>query len=214
MKKEILLGIVFVFVASACTTDNFIKTGICNGRFDGSLLDYLEHPGHSYDWDSTAVMVRHAGEDVVRLFEGQDPDHPEITFFGPTNHTIRRYLLQKKLTKVSDIAPELCKRILLSHVLDGKLYRDSVPLGKRGTGGNLIEDGTMCTTLEGTVFGLFASRGVWQGVNEAGPKALTIRSSNTLREIKVASTDVEPDNCVVHSLVYGYRLEEMHRDFR
>ena len=177
MKKEILLGIVFVFVASACTTDNFIKTGICNGRFDGSLLDYLEHPGHSYDWDSTAVMVRHAGE-------------------------------------VSDIAPELCKRILLSHVLDGKLYRDSVPLGKRGTGGNLIEDGTMCTTLEGTVFGLFASRGVWQGVNEAGPKALTIRSSNTLREIKVASTDVEPDNCVVHSLVYGYKLEEMHRDFR
>ena len=47
---------------------------------------------HSYDWSYTAAMVRHAG--LENLFSGNDPDHKEITFFGPTNHTIRRYLLK------------------------------------------------------------------------------------------------------------------------
>ena len=96
MKTRYLFGLLalFVFVAGGCTKDQFIKSGLSNGRFDGSLLEYMEAPGHSYDWDSTALMVRHAGEKMVRLFEGQDPDHPEITFLGPTNHSIRRYMLE------------------------------------------------------------------------------------------------------------------------
>jgi len=88
---NILILVVCVLSFVRCTKENFIKSGLCNGRFDGSLLEYMEASGHSYDWDSTALMVRHAGEEMIRLFEGQDPDYPEITFFGPTNHSIRRY---------------------------------------------------------------------------------------------------------------------------
>ena len=95
--RKILFIIAFgTSVLTSCTKNNFIRSGISIGRFDGSLLEYMEHPGHSYDWDSTALMVRQAGEEMVRLFEGQDPNHPEITFFGPTNHSIRRYMLEKK----------------------------------------------------------------------------------------------------------------------
>ena len=91
MKTTKFIAIIVLLCGlGACTKNNFIDTGICNGRFDGSLLEYLEAPANSYNWDSTALMGYRAGDDVVRLFEGQDPDHPEITFVGITNHSIRR----------------------------------------------------------------------------------------------------------------------------
>ena len=58
MKYIFILGFVCsVLGMGACTEDNFIKSGLHNGRFDGSLLEYLKAPGHSYDWDSTARLV-------------------------------------------------------------------------------------------------------------------------------------------------------------
>ena len=76
-----------------CTKDNYIDTGISNGRYHGNLMQYMA--SNSYDWDSTILLVRHAGEEMVRLFEGKDPAHKEITFFGITNHSIRRETLSE-----------------------------------------------------------------------------------------------------------------------
>ena len=47
-----------VGLVMGCTKDNFIATGVSDGRHDCSLLEYMMK--HSYDWDSTVVMVRHA----------------------------------------------------------------------------------------------------------------------------------------------------------
>lgn len=46
MKTRYLFGLLalFVFVAGGCTKDQFIKSGLSNGRFDGSLLEYMEAP--------------------------------------------------------------------------------------------------------------------------------------------------------------------------
>ena len=52
-----------------CTKDNYIDTGISNGRYHGNLMQYMG--SNSYDWDSTILLVRHAGDDIVRLFEGK-----------------------------------------------------------------------------------------------------------------------------------------------
>ena len=206
----VLLGLAFV----GCTTDNFIKTGLSNGHFDGSLLEYLEHPGHSYDWDSTALMVRHAGVDIVRLFEGQDSDHKEITFFGPTNHSIRRYLLQKNLNRVTDLDPEWCRKLLLCHVVDGKIYREKVTSGTLSTGSNLVEGGVRYNTIGGTEIILYTFRGNYQGVDGLGALKLYMVSAETTRSLDIASTDIEPNNCVVHSMVYYYDWKDMHSDFK
>lgn len=117
----------FSFIATGCIQDNFWKSGVSNGRFDGSLLEYMDAPGHSYDWDSTVLMVRHAGEAMVRLFEGNDPDYPEITFFGPTNHSIRRYMLENDIERVEDMDPAWCAEVLKRHIVKGKIYRADVP---------------------------------------------------------------------------------------
>ena len=61
-----------------CTKDNYIDTGISNGRYHGNLMQYMG--SNSYDWDSTILLVRHAGDDIVRLFEGKDPEHKEYVF--------------------------------------------------------------------------------------------------------------------------------------
>ena len=34
-----------------CTKDNYIDTGISNGRYHGNLMQYMG--SNSYDWDST-----------------------------------------------------------------------------------------------------------------------------------------------------------------
>ena len=137
-------------------------------------------------------MVYRAGDDVVRLFEGQDPDHPEITFLGITNHSIRRYLLERGLSQVADLTPEFCKKVLLCHVLDGKLWRDSIPLGEDSQGGNLIKGGAYYTTLGGTRLAM-----------------------HTLLKLEdVVSTNIEPDHSLVHAMAYYYDWTNMSDDLR
>ena len=131
MKQIFILGFIGLLLGmGSCVKDNFVKSGLHNGRFNGSLLEYLKAPGHSYDWDSTARLVEQAGPEIVRLFEGKDIEHPEITFLGPTNHSIRRYMLENDIERIADIDPDDCKDLLLQCVIDGKIYRDSVPRGR------------------------------------------------------------------------------------
>ena len=43
---------------TACTKDNFIHTGTSKGRFEGSLMEYME--AHPYDWSYMVEFVRHS----------------------------------------------------------------------------------------------------------------------------------------------------------
>lgn len=196
--------IVLALLAGGCTKNEFIKSGLSDGRFHGSLLEYMEAPGHSYDWDSTALMVRHAGENMVRLFEGNDPDHREITFLGPTNHSIRRYMLENNIERVSDMDPVWCEEVLSRHVLDGKIYRDEVPDGKGE--GRTVEGGQKYTTLGGKELILYKQRGSYGGVMDAGAYRLYCFMVSRSSLIDIASSNIEPDNCVVHSLGYAFTL--------
>ena len=207
MKKYRWIIPVLLVTAGACTKDNYIDSGLSNGRFAGSLLEYMEAPWHSYDWDSTALMVHHAGADVVRLFEGKDPAHPKITFFGPTNHSIRRYMFQRGIERVSDMDPAWCKRVLLSHVVDGKIFKEDIPEGIAGTSGAVKgEGGKTYKTLADTHFWAYTYVEAYNGVAGLGRTRLYLVAEEALRTIDIASANIEPDNCVVHSLQYAYTL--------
>ena len=47
------IGIILVLLSlfSCETKYNYIDSGLANGRFDGTMYDYLH--SNSYDWDST-----------------------------------------------------------------------------------------------------------------------------------------------------------------
>lgn len=205
-----LLLLLFVLSGlTACTKNNYWDSGISIGRHDCTLLEYMEMPGHSYDWDSTALMVRHAGEDMVRLFSGKDPDYPEITFFGFTNHSIRRYMIKKRIKQVSDLDPAWCREKLLGHIVSGKIYKNDVPRGIPISNVAQGEDGTTYTSLAGTLFWACTFAEAYQGIAGKGPVTLYLSSLTVQKKLTVASSDIEPNNCVVHSLHYDYTLGDI-----
>ena len=196
---------IVAFLAVGCTKNNYIDTGISDGRHEGeSLLEYME--GDSYNWDSTVLMVRHAGEEMVRLFEGQDPDHKEITFFGLTNHSIRRYLLQNGIERVTDLDADWCRSILLKHIIDGKLYRNDIPAGEPGLYGTAGTGGETFTTLAGTQVWVYVVVQEKDGIVEQAAKPIYINFLESNGLFAIASGDIEPDNCIVHALDYNFTL--------
>lgn len=191
-----------------CTKDNFIETGLSNGRFHGSLLEYLEHDDYwkNYNWDSTALLVRQAGPNMVRLFEGKDPSYPEITFLGPTNHSIRRYMLNNNIKRIADMDPAKCRELLLRLIIKGKFYRKDIQDGKLGDNGAVESGGNYYQALGGNTLCVYAFTEQVEGVSGIGQRGLSVFSGETTMTWGIASADIEPDNCVVHSLSYNYTL--------
>ena len=103
-------------VLSSCTKYNFDDTGLANGKHDMTMWEYFK--GDSYNWDSLCVMTERAG--LVSLFQGTSQYGKNFTFFGPTNHSINRYLYDNGMTRVSDIPVADCKKFILNCVLPNK----------------------------------------------------------------------------------------------
>ena len=205
MRNIVTILIVSVCLLTACTKDNYIDTGISDGRHEGkTLMEYMEE--HPYDWSMMVEMVRHAGDDMVRLFEGKDEAHPEITFFGITNHSIRRYLLQNDLESVNDLDTDWCRSILLKHIVDKKIYRKDIPEGKVGDYGTVGTGGMTLTTLAGTKLWVYIEIQESGGVVENAAKTIMIDFLESNGLFTVASGDIEPDNCLVHALEYKFTL--------
>ena len=93
---------------SGCTQYNFDDTGLANGKHDMTMWEYFKRD--SYNWDSLCVMTERAG--LVSLFQGTSQYGKNITFFGPTNNSIRRYLYDNNLERVSDIPVADCKKFI------------------------------------------------------------------------------------------------------
>ncbi len=122
-----ILILVIVLVLMSCNTKyNIIDTGLANGKFDGNMYEYFQ--AHRYDWDSTRLMIEKAN--LVDLFDGKRAGYEQITFFGPTNHSIRRYMLDNELTRVDEMDEEFCYEIIMKCVVKGKYMRDDIPRGK------------------------------------------------------------------------------------
>ena len=205
MKRIIyILSIASAFV-TACTKNNYIDTGISKGRHEGkNMLEYME--AHAYDWDSTLVLIHHAGSEIVRLFEGKDPEHEKITFFGITNHSIRRYLLKNKISRIGDLDPEWCRTILLKHVIDNKLYRKDIPEGRPGNFGTVGEGGVHFTTLAGSEIWVYVVVEEQNGIKDNAARSIYINFKETNELVDVVSGDIEPDNCLIHALSYAFTL--------
>lgn len=196
-----LLGVILLVMMTSCTKDEFTKTGISNGRFDGNMLEYMR--AHSYDWDLTVSMVEHAG--LQSIFEGDE----KITFLGPTNHSIRRYMLKNGFKQVQDMDAEFCRTTLLRHILKGKIMREDFPRGKNIQGKVVGEGGEIYTMMEGNKIWAFTFKEDYNDVAEMGAVIIHVTSIESAWRISVASGDIEPDNGVVHALGYDFTLGEM-----
>lgn len=198
--NRIWIFLALVFGCVACTDENFIDTGNASGVYDGSVMQYLRH--HPQNWDSTVVVIEWAG--LTQLFEGKDPEYPEITFFGPTNLSIIRYMLDNDIERIKDVEPEVWKNMMLRYVIVGKHKREEVSKGDSKTGGDSF------VTLGGNQLRIYRVLAPYKETPEAGPAELWVHSFETgYSVVQVASADIEPNNGIVHSLMYAFTFGKL-----
>ena len=206
---------------SACTKYGYIDGGLSKGEHDCTMWEYFNTD--SYNWDSTMLMIERAG--LKSLFDGTG-EHEQITFFGVTNLSIRRFILnhntENGLTKddpeywnaVSDIPVEKCQDIIEKLVAPRRLMVNDVPRGTRklrggGVGSEYVQDGGMdCPCIRGSLF-VWTQKGDYGGVKEGGGYVLYIagQSRAGLPNDQIASGDIQTNNGVVHSLNYDFRFD-------
>ena len=207
MKTTLTVQIIFSFLLllAGCTKDGFIKTGLSDGHYPGTILEYLE--SDSYNWDSTVLMIEKAG--LEALFSGNDPDMPQITFWGPTNHSIRRFMLNHDIKRVKDMSEAFCKQVILMHVMNERVMKSDINFRIPDASGAIVGASTF-TTEGGIKLKAYREQGSWGEVENAGAISLFLLSESAGdASIPLASPDIETLNGVVHSLNYNYTIGDM-----
>lgn len=209
LKPVLPISFVLLLLSVGCTKNNYIDTGVSNGRHDCSLLEYMEK--HSYDWDSTVLMVRYAGLESLFQDNNLDGKHYEnITFFGITNHSIRRYLYEQGLERVTDLKAAMCREILLRCIIEGKYYREDFVAGKESSDMALVgEGGATYVTLGESKIWIYKYADHYMGIPEMGAVKIGGTILDSGKTFTVASADIEPNNCVVHALEYGITIDDL-----
>lgn len=207
---KIIKYIIICFVLTACTKQEIIDTGTANPYFDGNMMEYLR--SDDYNWKLTVELIEHAG--LTALFEGKDPEYPEVTFFGFKSYSVLRFLYDSQhkdqsqgvFINVQDIPVELARELVLKHVINGTHLKESVAyrdqeyqISDPRQGG-----GTKFTTLGGNQLWAYLEGSPYAGVPNAGPVIMNLYSITAMRMIPMATPDIQPKNGVVHALNYGY----------
>ena len=167
------IGIILVLLSlfSCETKYNYIDSGLANGRFDGTMYD---------------------------LFQGKQAGYEKITFFGPTNLSILRWMIEQGYNAVREIPEATCRELILRHIVAGIHWRDDIPRGEQVLG-----------ETQGTKFWVYSFQDTYHDIPDVGPVYLYVTSFDTRTQIDVASTDIETDNGVVHSLNYSYTFGQL-----
>lgn len=194
-----IIGIIIILTFIGCQTKyNIIDTGLANGKFDGNMYEYLK--SDSYNWDSIRLIIERA--ELVDLFEGHREGYEQITFFGPVNHSIRRWMIENDYNKVSKIPLKVCREMVMRHIVKNKrLMLDDIPIGTHGNGSEKGTGGMDLTGEIGNAFWIYAFRGSYENVPGIGALEVYILSltGDKLR-IDVATTNLEMNNGTVMAL--------------
>ena len=227
MMKYIFIIMVALSLGACETNYGTINTGLANGEFDGNMYEYFQ--ANHYDWDTLVLMIDKAG--LKDVFTGEREGYEKITFFGPTDNTIRSWMYEKKTrTEVSyielpdgtripinkqvevkppyytvdEIPEDSCRRLIMEHVVKGVYMLKDFPVGTLNNSGEQ-EGGITLEGGNGNWFWIYSYNENYQGIAGQGAARLNIISA-VGQEVGVASSNIASDNGVVHSLNYDYPL--------
>ena len=188
-------------VATGCGNDFYHDSGLADGKHDCTVWEYLQTD--HYNWDSVIVMIEHAG--LKDVFDGTNPEFKQITFFAPTNLSVNQFLFKTTgetgdmvYSSVKDVPVELCRKMLLAHVLNRRMMKEDFDYEVKGT----LTGGTMVTTIGGVELRVYRTRTPYNGIPDIGPESLFFHAVTSGHIAMVASADIEMMNGVVHSLSY------------
>lgn len=209
MKKIIYIAMVCLTAGlfASCTQYNFDDTGLANGKHETTMWDYFK--GDKYNWQLLCEMTERAG--LVPLFQGTSRYGKDFTFFGPTSHSIRRYLLDNGMETVADMPVADCRTFILNCVLPGRRVmlddfkegvKSSDPSTPIGKGGEQVQ------MASGKRLWIYTFREAYNNVPGKGPLRIHLVSPATTQTTDVASCNIETLTGVVHSLDYNFKLTD------
>ncbi|WP_314647850.1 fasciclin [Prevotella multiformis] len=209
MKKIIYIAMVCLTAGlfASCTQYNFDDTGLANGKHETTMWDYFK--GDKYNWELLCEMADRAG--LVPLFQGTSRYGKDFTFFGPTSHSIRRYLLDNGMETVADMPVADCRTFILNCVLPGRRVmlddfkegvKSSDPSTPIGKGGEQVQ------MASGKRLWIYTFREAYNNVPGKGPLRIHLVSPATTQTTDVASCNIETLTGVVHSLDYNFKLTD------
>lgn len=202
----IILGI--LLGCYACDDNYYHDSGLADGKHDCTMWEYFK--SQPDDWDSTMILIEHAR--LKSVFDGTDPDFKEITFFGVTNFSIMQFLFktvdddqEPVYNRIEDMPVDLCRKMLLSHVVSRKMMKTDFDYEVRGT----LTGGTVVKTLSGIELRVYRTRSDFNGVPDIGAEGLAIHALVSGQMATIASANIEVTNGVVHSLNYTYQFTQL-----
>ena len=111
---------------------------------------------------------------------------------------------------------EICRKIVLSHVIEGIVARDDIERGTYNEKQELVGGGNIFTTRWGNRVWLWTIQQPYMNIPEMGPVIVELASvdegGNKIKDIGTATIGIKPKNGMVHSLPYSYNLGEMYTD--
>lgn len=201
MKARIIsLILLWALGTVSCTKYNYVSIPEPIAHHDKTMWEYMS--GDKYNWSLTREVIERAG--LRDLFEGKSTYGSDLTFFGITNHSIRRYLLKNDLENVSELSPDLCKEWILSSIYPKALKLDRWKEGAREPGQVIGTGGEMCTMLSGKKLWIYAYRAPYNGVVGMGPKQLHLVSPEKQTYTDVVSHDISTNTGIVHALTIDF----------
>lgn len=216
---KVLMIIMFSFLVFSCSTKyNYWDTGVSEGRFNGSMYEYLKS---THEFDSIVKVIERA--DLVSVFEQDD-----FTFIAPPDFIFWKWFyyddknggydaavsyVPHGIKSIGEMDPQLCRRIVESHIVEGKIMRVDVPkvtfneLGEKNGGGRIE------TTRNGNKCWLWSVQEPYMNIPDMGPIIVSLASlkndGTVYANIGVVFPDHEPDNGAVIILPYTYKLGDM-----
>lgn len=209
--KKIFICLSIWMACLACNTrQEVIDGGICSPYFEGSIMEYLR--SDIDQWGYTVQMIERAG--LASLFEGEVDSISELTFFAPPSYAVYRYLMDCKYKGISadkyehieDIPVEICRELILKHVVIGKYLKADIGFRNMDYGIYAPEQdgGTAFTCMGGNKVIAYLEKTAYKGIPDAGPVKMFLYSYTVGKMIPMATPDIQPRNGVVHALNYGY----------
>ncbi|MFR3328584.1 MAG: hypothetical protein ACLTSL_00175 [Odoribacter splanchnicus] len=205
---KIVIVYVLVFCIFSCTKQDVIDTGISSPYYEGTIMQFLQ--SDEYNFKLTVDMIERGG--LTDLFEGEVDSCSQITFLAFKTHTIYLFLLQNGLDSVMQLSPDLCRDIVLRHVIAGKHLKEEIGyrnLNYDFTAGEEITEekagGSVFNTLDGAEVFLYREKSDYEGVPDMGPEYLYSYSITEKTYLPMATPDIQPNNGVIHALTPYYR---------
>ena len=205
----LVLSLLSLIIIWSCSDDDYlISTGIHEAQFEGTIFDYLNSkPIH---FDSVTKIIELAGMEEVF-------NEDTITFFAPSNPSIIQSVRalnanlysrgQDTVSDLNQVSPEVWRELLSLYIVEGEYLLKDIPQ----------LDTINLDAFSGQGFISYGGRPMNVGVvyfdagevQYAGYRQLyysymsnLANQEESMINVAVASSDIQPNNGVVHVLRY------------